>query len=387
MKILSPKAPLWNASFRPFFLMVLLLAITLTPIWVSQITGFTSFDFSPLTPIQWHSNEMIFGFLTAAIIGFLLTASANWTGTRGINGIALQLIFFSFLTVRLIFLLTPFQNLWVYQWIAGIIPFCLIIYLARLFIKTKNFRNLIIIAPLIALFFGQMYSLGPKHQMGYELALYAVRFILVVIAGRMIPLFTQKSLGLAPKWKIPLMEKLTILTTFLLIFEPFYRGITEIGDKAWVVLTASAFILNALRFASWRFFASFKEGILLILYIAYLWLPIHFALNLANHFGWIPALGKPAIHSLAYGCLGTMILGIIHRVTLGHTGNPIRAKGWAKLGYALIVLGSLTRVFAPLVLPKYYLQWISVSGIFWILAFLLVGSEMIPKLFSQRADA
>ncbi len=385
MKFFNLKNPLWSIGFRPFFVLALLMAIITTPIWVLHITGLSSFDFSPLSPNQWHANEMIFGFLVAAVIGFLLTASANWTGVRGPHGNTLLIGFFLFLFTRIIFWTTPFDSLGIYKWIGALVPLLVVLHLAKLFIQTKNNRNLILIVPLSMLIVGQFLILSSKYNLGYELALYSVRFLVVVIAGRVIPFFTKNALGMQPKWNHPVLEKLTILTVFLLIFEPFYYH-SGLGRQIWIALTTLALLLNTYRLVNWRFFPSYKVKILFILYIAYLWLPIHFFFNLASHFDWLSQVGKPTLHSLAYGCMSIMILGIIHRVTLGHTGRKIQASRFAQIGYVAIVLGSFIRVFGPLLKPEYYIFWLKSSGTLWVLAFLILSFEIFPMLISSRID-
>jgi len=386
MKVQLTEASMWSVGFRPFFILVLLSAVTTTPIWVFRITGFSSFDFMPFSPNQWHANEMIFGFLTAAIIGFLLTASANWTNTRGIHGAPLLIAFSVFLFARIIFWTTPFESIWVYQLVGALVPIFVVLHLARLFVRTKNSRNLILTVPLLTLVFAQYCILTSRYSFGYELGLYAVRFIVVIIAGRVIPFFTKTALKLDPKWTHPYLEKLTMITVFLLIFEPFYRQEPSLGSPIWVGLTTLALILNVYRLISWRFLQSYNVKILFILYLAYLWLPIHFALSLASRFELISELGKPAIHSLAYGCMGIMILGIIHRVTLGHTGRKIHASNLSLAGYLMITLGSLLRVFGPLLNPEHYMLWLMLSGALWVLAFTTIGFEIVPMLVTPRAD-
>ena len=385
MRSWAVRSPFWSMGFRPFFLLVIVFAVAVIVTWVLQFTGFSSHNFSPLTASQWHANEMLFGFLMAAIIGFLLTASANWTGTRGVRGWSLLIIFGLFLLTRVVFWTTPFESIWVYRFVGVIVPTWLTFHLAKLFIKTKNRRNLIMIVPLSTLIAGQMILLSSKYALGYELALFSVRFLVIVIAGRVIPFFTKKALGLEPKWSCSLLEKLTILSAFLLIFEPFYRD-TFVGGQIWVGLTFLAMILNSFRLVNWRFFPSSKIGILFVLYLAYLWLPIHFALNLAGHLGWFDDFGKAGLHSLAYGCLGIMILGIIHRVSLGHTGRPIEAGRLALTAYAMIFLGSFLRVSGPLFMPVHYSWWMKSSGVLWSAAFFMVGIKMIPMLIGPRAD-
>lgn len=375
----------WSMGFRPFFTLVIISATIATIMWVLQITGHYSFNFSPLNANQWHANEMIYGFLLAAILGFLLTASANWTGTRGVHGVLLSVLFSLFFLTRLIFWTTPFEGIWIYQLISIIVPLWLIIHLTKLFIQTNNKRNLIMIIPLSTILIAQVILLSEYYILGYELALFSVRFLVVVIAGRVIPFFTKKALNMGPKWNYPFLEKLTILSAFLLIFEPFYRH-SSIGSPIRVGLTVLALLLNSYRLANWRFFPAFKVKILFILYLAYLWLPIHFALGLASYFEWFPNVGNSSLHSLSYGCMGIMILGIIHRVTLGHTGRLIKAGPLALTAYTLIAFGSLLRIFGPIFMPAQYLFWLNSSGALWVLAFLAIGIDIIPMLFSPRID-
>lgn len=366
--------------------MALISAIFTVVAWTLHFSGVSLINFSPLMPNQWHANEMIFGFLYSAVIGFLLTASANWTGTRGLHGQALFILFSLFLLTRIIFWTMPFENLAVYQIVSTLVPLFIVFYLARLFIKTKNYRNLILIAPLSVLALSQLLILSSKYTLGYELAIYSVRFLVVVIAGRIIPFFTKKALSLSPKWNVAFLDKLTILSVFLLIFEPLFYKTNEIGNYLWVGLTTLALLLNIYRLINWRFISSAKVGILFVLYLAYAWLPVHFFLNLATHFGWVSPLGRPELHSLVYGSMGLMIIGIINRVTLGHTGRTIHASTLAISAYAFLFLGSVARVFGPLLAPANYLDWIKLSGALWILAFLAMSVELAPKLFSARAD-
>lgn len=379
-------SPVWSIGFRPFFIMVLVLAIVPTSLWVLQFIGYYQLEVAPLLPNQWHANEMIFGFLLAAIIGFLLTASANWTGVRGIHGIWLFSFFLVFFATRILFWWTPFEHIWVYVIVGCLAPLTILMYLAQLFIKTNNKRNLILIAPLTALVIGQFLILNAKYVVGYELALYSVRFLIIVIAGRVIPFFTRKAIGLEPRWDFPILEKVNIGVAFLLILEPFYKGLNPVGSNFWLILTGLAMSLNTYRLINWRLVKSFNVQILFILYIAYLWLPIHFLLSILNYFDWTNDIGKGSLHSLSYGCMGLMIYGIIHRVTLGHTGRVIHANVGAVFGYVLLTLGATVRVFGPLLYPSAYLEWLKISGTLWVIAFLILSFIIVPKLLSPRVD-
>jgi uncharacterized protein involved in response to NO len=231
-----------------------------------------------------------------------------------------------------------------------------------------------------------MLLISSSYKLGYELSIYSVRFIVVVIAGRVIPFFTSRALQLEPKRASPLLEKLNLLSVFLLIFEPMYRENEYIGKYFWLMISVVALCLNTYRLFCWRFISAFRVKILFILYIAYLWLIIHLALHIAVGLQWIGDFGKVDLHALTYGCMGTLILGIVHRVSLGHTGRVIHANILSVIGYIFISLGALFRVFGPLFAPIYYLHWLEVSGTLWILAFLMIGFTIMPFLISSRVD-
>ncbi|MAV92007.1 MAG: hypothetical protein CL676_11360 [Bdellovibrionaceae bacterium] len=380
------KVPVLSMGFRPFFIMVIVMAVIPSAAWVLQFTGVYSFNFSPLTARQWHANEMIFGFVLAAVMGFLLTASANWTGTRGVYGGRLFFLFSLFFTTRLLFWFTPFESLWAYAYLSSIFPAVMALHFARLFVKTNNRRNLVLIVPLAVIGVGQFLLLNSSYLTGYELALYSVRFLIVVIAGRVIPFFTRRALGLDPKWNLPVLEQLTIWSALLLIFEPFLKGGGAVGERLWLGLTLLALVLNAFRLVNWRFSPAFKVKILFILYVAYLWLPIHFALALASHFHWINDVGKGSLHALSFGCMGMMILGIVHRVSLGHSGRAIRAGFVSVTAYIPLFAGALVRVFGPILDPSHFMLWVQISGALWVLSFISLGVEIIPFLISPRPD-
>ncbi len=380
------KFSFWSIGFRPFFLMVLVLAVVPTLIWVLQFTGLYVFKFDPMLPNQWHANEMIFGFLLSAIIGFLLTASANWTGTKGLYGQWLFYLFLLFFLSRMVFWFMPFENIAIYAFIGTIVPLLILIHLMLLFLRTKNRRNLILIIPLLGISIGQILNLRSNYTMGYELALFSIRFLIVVIAGRIIPFFTKRAIGLDPRWNLTLLDKINIVSVFLLIFEPFYKYDDPIGKYFFLTLTLLALILNIFRLVNWRLISSFKVQILFILYVAYLWLPIHFLLSLVNYFHWISDIGRASLHALSYGCMGIMILGVVHRVTLGHTGRVIQANTIAIIGYILAILGATVRVFGPLLYPSEYILWIKVSGLLWGVSFILMSIVIIPMLVSPRVE-
>ena len=85
-------AQLFGYPFRIFFLSLTVLSLVLVPLWVLQVTGTIQLPLA-MPGLFWHQHEMLFGFLSAAVAGFLLTAVCVWTGTERTHGARLFLLF------------------------------------------------------------------------------------------------------------------------------------------------------------------------------------------------------------------------------------------------------------------------------------------------------
>lgn len=382
----SNRFSIWRIPFRPFFLVTLLGALAPIIWWGAHLAGVYPLEASPFLDSQWHANEMIFGFVLSAVFGFLLTASPKWTNTQGVHGRTLQFLVGYFLTNRLLLWTLPFDQTLPYQIAGMLIPIWLAGFLIALFIRANSMRQMVIVFPILLFIPAQYFILGENYVLGYGLALGALRFLIVAIGGRIIPFFTRTALDVEVKGLNPKFEMALIFTMFVLAFEPLFKNSAPYGKGIWVFFLGIGLVLNVIRIYSWRFWEARKNPILLILYLAYAWLPVHFALSIFHYYSDWYDLGQGAVHALVYGSFGLMILGIIHRVTLGHTGRPIRATFITKMGYYLLFGGAVSRVFGPLFFPGAYITWIQVSSTAWLLSFSMVAYEIVPMLLSPRID-
>jgi uncharacterized protein involved in response to NO len=386
MKLKNSAAAFLSLGFRPFFLLTLLCSFFPIAYWALHIAGKHEIASAPFLPSQWHANEMIFGFAQSALIGFLLTASSKWTSTRGVNGKALAAAAILFLINRAVMWTLPFSSALPYQVLGILIPAGLALHLTVLFVRKDALKQLIVAIPIMVLIPAQYLILSENYTMGQGLALGAFRFLIVVIAGRVIPFFTKTALKLEVKGQNPIFEKCLLGVMFALIFEPLYSSAPSQGRTLWLFLTATALLLNIRRLFIWYFLESRNTPILFVLYLASSWLPLHFALSLLHALNGAYDLGQSALHALTYGALGLMILGITQRVSLGHTGRPIHASVKMKCAYALLFAGTVSRVFGPLSFPGFYVYWIDFAGLAWLISFMLAAWELIPILLAPRID-
>lgn len=384
--VFHPNHVLWALGFRPFFLVGAVYSALIVLGWASFFTEWRILAW-PQNPVYWHAHEMIYGFATAIVAGFLLTATQNWTGIRGVHGRSLQILVFIWLLARVsVFLPLPGMI-----WMAGIFSLLfypmLLIFLKPYLLNKSQRRNWIFSGLLVLLFTGELLFYLEQFRisentarLGLYLGVYILITMITVIGGRVIPFFTTKAIPSArvstPKW----LDMASLVSVVGL-------GILHLSLGQTAVFYWSCFAVFALHLArwwTWDFRASLSKPILWILYVGYGWMTLGFLLMGLGAMGRLPFTA--ALHALTAGAMGVMILGMISRVALGHTARPIQASRFMVLGYILINLSVLLRVFGPIVAEDLYLSSLLVSGILWSLAFILFCIEYIPLLLRPRLD-
>lgn len=382
--------PLWQLAFRPFFLFGALFSSLAILLWVLWLTGVLSF--SPYAdPVFWHSHEMLFGFVSVFIVGFLLTAVQNWTGVRATHGTPLILLFALWLAGRLVF----FWGHNVAGWLVALIDLSFLplaaVYFYLILQKAKHTRNLFFVPVLLLLTLANLlFHLSVILQQaelkmwGMNVTLMLVGLIMTIVAGRVMPMFTANGTGTAKVDAMPWLESLTIGSTILLVALPVFR--VELWLPPW--LFAGVFMLasvsHAYRALRWRPWITLKYPLLWSLHMAYWFIPSAFALFAVQQLGeWVSR--SMAVHALTAGAMGCMILAMICRVSLGHTGRTLRPAKGVKWILGLVILAALIRVFG--VLFDLNLLWVYVvAGSCWSLAY--VGFVLIygRMLLSARVD-
>jgi len=381
--------PFFRAGFRPFFLGGALWALVVVALWICALSGAitlpTQFD-----PLAWHRHEMLFGFLSGVIGGFLLTAIPNWTGRLPLNGVRLVALAGLWIAARLALLFSA----WVGAPLAALLDVGFLLTLcfvaAREVIKAKNRNFPIVIAIGLfaladALDHAEAAGWNVPAGLGWRLGFGIVLVLIGLIGGRIIPSFTRNWLakrgvvkGLPSQ---PSRFDIAVLATTGVALATWAAAPEAAVSAALLVLAG---IAQAIRLGRWSGYKTARDPLVLILHVAYAWLPIGLLLLGGSHFIWcIPA--SAATHALSAGAMASMSLAVMTRASLGHTGRDLRADGWTQAIYLFVTLGAFVRVAAP-ALPFDYQRSIETAGTLWGGAFLLFVLAYGPKLVGARPD-
>lgn len=378
------------AGFRPFFLFAGIQAAVMLPLWLAVYTGGLSLGL-PLGAAIWHGHEMVFGFAGAAVGGFLLTAVPNWTNTPHVSGRPLMLLFAVWLAGRVAFTLSGLLPPLLVTALDLLYVPVLAVLLAKPLISAGKWRNIAFL-PILTLFLlanalvhaGVM--LGSFDPMrGVYLGIMLLLVMIAIVGGRIIPSFTQNWLRMQgqPVELKPLawIEKGGAVGSVVL--GGVLAAVVPGSMAAGVVLLAAAAI-HLLRMGRWFGLRTLSNPILWVLHLGYLWLVIGLVLlGLASFVDALPI--SAAVHALTAGCIGTMILGVMSRAALGHSGRPLELSKAVVVAYWLVSLGTVLRVVAPL-LPTAQMGLTHAGGTFWALAWLLFVIVYFPIVTRPRAD-
>lgn len=373
-------------GFRPFFLLAAIQAALAIPLWLSFLLGF-GLPTPTLAPLSWHAHEMLFGFVLAAMAGFLLTAVPSWTGQRGYAGAPLLVLALVWIIGRLVMTLPMgLAPLVVTAADLAFIP-ALALTLLPALLRSGNRRNFIFIGLLALLFASNLhFHLAGARQIGpLMLAVNVILLMVALIGGRILPAFTSSGLkarGMEVRIpRSPLLDNAALIATLAVVMIDIVLPRSGFAALA----AASAALLLALRLSRWQGYRGLREPLIWVLHLAYLWLPIGLALKAAWLFG-APIPGTSWLHALTAGAFSTMILAVMSRASLGHTGRELVAPATVVAAYWLISVAALMRVFGPMLWPAAYSTWMGASGALWSLAFFLFLVIYAPILCRPRID-
>lgn len=371
-------------GFRPFFLGAGLVALLTMTLWLFRLGGLLPGD-AYLGGTAWHAHEMLFGYVGAVIAGFLLTAARNWTGIDTPTGTRLSALVLVWLAARL-GPLTPMPPLLIALLDLAFFPALALALIPPLW-QGKNKTNRAFLAILAAMTLANLLvhaqALGLTQAtatLGSRLMLDLTLLTLLLVAGRIMPFFTQSAIpGTKPRQR-PWVEQASFsLATAL----PLVHLLPTARPLAAVLLLLLG-ALQLIRLAGWHDPRAWRNPMLAVLYAGYLWLVLGLLLDGLASLDLLPPF--PALHALTTGAIGVFTLGMLARVTLGHTGRDMRASPATVLAFVLVNLAALTRVFPPLFWPGQYPLWLSLSGGLWILAFGLFLWIYGPMLLQPRVD-
>lgn len=379
----TPNSALWELGFRPFFLGAALFSMLSIGLWLVFFFGALPYRGS-MAPITWHSHEMVYGFTSAVIAGFVLTASQNWTGKPGAHGFRLQALFSLWALARILLLASPRFMALAAVFDLGFYPL-LAVFLAP-YLKGPDMKIERVFFLYFLLFFSgnllvHLEVLGVVSgysRKGVLLGLYTVVLVIIFMGGRVIPFFTESSIAKAqPRvWKS--VEILSHVTAWgFLITQIFWEG------SPWAVTTAfCAASVHLVRVYGWYVRRVRRVALLWILHLGYFWIVTGFVLSGFASLGWVtPSL---AIHAFTAGALGAVIYGMISRVSLGHTGRALRPAGTVVAGFYFLTASAVIRVFGPMLNPTLHDAAVFGSGLLWIGAFGIFVVIYWPILIKNR---
>ena len=377
-------------GFRPFFLAAGLVALVLVPWWAASLAFGTPLG-TAWPPTLWHAHEMLFGFIGAAIAGFLLTAVPSWTGQRGFAGLPLMWLSALWALGRL---LVGSSALWPLPLVA-VVDLAFLPALAALIgpplLRSRN-RNtpLLLVLGLLwsvnAVCYWKLAQLDPaRAALALRVGIDVVLLLATVIGGRIIPAFTASGIkARGDDVALRTWPGITPLVIALMVGVTIVDVVLPGGVVAgWIALAAG--LAQAIRLLQWRTQRTLRLPIIWVLHLGYVWLPIGLLLKgLALLTG--AAIAAYWLHALTIGALATMILGVMTRATLGHTGRPISSAPLTTLAYVLLAAAAVVRVFGPSWWRHDYPAVIVVSALLWTGAFALFVVVYGPMLCSLRVD-
>lgn len=383
---------LWGRGFRPFFLLGAFYAVLMVAAWVFIFQGDSGAPMMEKNPVLWHAHEMIYGFTLAIITGFLLTAVANWTGGAPVRQLHLAFLCLLWIAGRAAFWY-PYASPVVLAAIdLSFIPFLAASLAVPLF-RSWNSRNFVFLGLLSLLFLCNLYIhltengfvAGDPRQGAYAAVLVVV-MVISVVASRIIPSFTVASLRMQGKIRYQTDQRKTDIAALLflvaLTLSIAYGGLNS-PVAGFFALCAAGLHFWRMRF--WHTLESRSDPLLWILHAGHFWLAAGLLALGLHGCGVIvqPSLG---LHMLTVGCIGSMTLGMMARVALGHTGRSLEATSVTVLAFWLMQAAAVLRVETFIAESADYGFWVAVSGALWAGAFALYLLVYTPVLLAPRPD-
>jgi len=356
---------LWDLGFRPFYLLASSFASLSILVWTMQFSGLLPYAY--LQGPIWHAHEMLFGFTLAVLTGFLLTAGQNWSGQPTPKGAYLAALAALWVAGRIL-VLSPWS--WLAAGVNVAFPLAVATALAIPLYRGNNRRNYFFVALLLLMALAQLVvhlnALGVLQVPGWAgiaLGLDVMLLVLSVMGGRVIPMFTNNAIPGAKAVRHPWVEKLALGMVLLLIASDALHV-----SGTWLALLAVFTMLAHLtRLCLWQPWKTLHTPLVWVLHAAYAWIPLHLAFRAMAAMSWVSS--SVANHALTAGAIGTMVIGMMTRTALGHTGRKLVAGKAEVSCYSLVSAAAVVRVFVPLVNPSLVTYAVLIAAAMWSFGF------------------
>lgn len=376
---------LLSYGFRPFFLGAGVFAFAAMSMWIGALA--TGWEIGgPYGAPNWHAHEMLFGYTSAALAGYMLTTIPNWTGGLPVSGPKLLGLVLLWLAGRIAMAWPGPLGALGAALVDGLFLPTLALIAATQIVAGRNWKNLKILAGLVGLSIANggfhlsvILSGNATDAARAGVAIFVM--LIAVVGGRVVPSFTRNWLVKAGSAVVPVpfgrFDKLALagLASALALWVVLPEHLLT------ALLVAVAAGLQAFRLARWRGWLTLEEPLLLALHVGYAFVPIGLVAVAASAMGWMA--GASALHLLTVGAIGGMTLAIMTRASLGHTGRKLSASPLTALSYLALLLSAIVRPFAELI-PTHYHLLLMLAGAGWLAAFGLFAIEYGPMLVSPR---
>lgn len=376
-------SPFLSLGFRSFFLAAGIYAVLSVLVWFAVYISGLQLPLQSLPSHYWHAHEMVYGYAMAVIAGFVLTATVNWTGLQTLNGLPLLMILCCWVMARILFFtgqiaIASVLDLF-FLFIVGVAIF-LPIWRARLWKQMAvASKILLFFTSKLVFYLGVIGILDNGVYIGIYAGLYLVIGLILMMGRRVIPFFIEKGVG----YYVQLYNSKVVDISSMLLFTVFVvLELTQYSRAASAYIALVMFGITAFRLVGWHTIGLWKKTLLWSLYCASWFISLGFLLHaLAYFIGISPFI---AVHAFAYAGIGIMTLGMMARVSLGHTGRNIhQLPSGVTLMFLLLIIGAVVRVILPLFLD-YYLLWIGISQVLWVIAFLIFCYQYFPILTKEN---
>ena len=375
-------------GFRPFFLLGSIYAGAMIPLWLSIFAGDLGLP-TAFTPRDWHVHEMLFGYVPAIVTGFLLTAIPNWTGRMRLQGFPLLVLVMAWIGGRAAVGVSAKVG-WIAAGIIDVGFLALVVAAAaREIIAGQNWRNLKVLIPVSVLALADAGFHVEAHAFGAadystRIGIAAILVLLMLIGGRIIPSFTRNWLVRENPGRLPIpfgrFDALTIAVSVVALC----IWIAAAAGPVTGLAPLAAGVLQVLRLARWAGDRTTRERLVLVLHVAYAFVPLGFLLTALAAFGIL--LPSAGLHAWMVGAVGTMTLAVMTRASLGHTGHALAAGTGTQTIYAAVVLAALARILAGL-FPAQIMPLIHIAALAWLAAFGGFAVLYGPMLFRPKGRA
>ena len=382
-------APIFRLGFRPFFLAAAVFAIISMAIWMAHYVFAVEIEFSGIAPNLWHAHEMIFGYTVAVVAGFLLTAIKNWTGVEVIRGKSLAFLFSLWLLARLL----PLSGLDIAVELIAVVDtaFLLLLVLVclRPVLKVKQYKQIGIISKLFLLFLcniifylGVMGVIANGVHWGLYSAMYMIIALVLVMMRRVMPMFIKNGINGEIEIKNhSWLDNTSLVLLLVLWISDVFTGY----DQTTAIVAVALTLLHSMRLSGWYSNKIWSKPLVWILVVAYGSIIAGFALKALAFYSGISSF--LSVHAFTVGGIGLVTIGMMSRVSLGHTGrsvfDPPAMVFWS---FFALFLGVIFRVVFPIFNMNLYIYWIVISQVLWMIAFVIFVFLYAPMLVSERVD-